>query len=501
MSLPRQSKTVMAVDSKDSIVQQLDKIATSLSPEDLEATLPILRKIFDNIIQHPNDDKYRQIKLANKTFSSKVWRYLACEELMKMSGWVVEDDHVRLKDDSHVHAMSQALESLCKERNFPQLFLFANPPSIFGKQSHQSNSSITEAFVPPTNVSEEIMSVVAHGNGNKLRNILNQYSISAIRRMCLFGESSLILSAFLIRQIGIVRMLVEEYGIDANTLNMIGNPCFFELFTGCDSSDTCQLQIISTIREFKLNVQANGDDFSVIHYAVLYKLFTVLKFLVEECQVDVNQPIRSGHRFSDNFASGGTALHIAYSIDEDNIAKYLIEHGADQKIIDSNGKIPQECMPPFRFPNYYSVASDYLIKRSVVFGNNEAAAHYNQLLRSGMTELEAIYDTAKIFTDKHTDHRQPLDPETTPTMNKLNHYITDMAPSYYAIGLELDVSNSKLKVIRSDPSLVNLQQKCHKMLEVWLETDTSASWKKLCDALQDPEVGLCALAGQIKKTM
>jgi len=56
-----------------------------------------------------NDDKYCQIKLANKTFSSKVWRYPTCEEFMKMSGWVVEDDHVRLRDESHVAIVTSSL--------------------------------------------------------------------------------------------------------------------------------------------------------------------------------------------------------------------------------------------------------------------------------------------------------------------------------------------------------------------------------------------------------
>jgi len=93
------------VDFKSIVSVQLDKIISSLSSEDLEATLSTLKKIFDNIIQHPNDDKYRQIKLANKIFSSKVWRYPACEELMKMSGWVVEDDHVRLTDVTHIQTV------------------------------------------------------------------------------------------------------------------------------------------------------------------------------------------------------------------------------------------------------------------------------------------------------------------------------------------------------------------------------------------------------------
>ena len=71
-----------------------------------------------------------------------------------------------------------------------------------------------------------------------------------------------------------------------------------------------------------------------------------------------------------------------------------------------------------------------------------------------------------------------------------------MAPYYHAIGLELDIPNSKLKVIKCDSSLANLQEKCHKMLEVWFETDTSASWKKLCNALEDHKVSLCTLSEQ-----
>ena len=81
------------------ISKQLDELVTSLSPEDREATLSTLRRIFDNIIQHPNDNKYRQIKLTDEPFSSKVWQYPAGEELMKMSGWIVEDDH----EMTHVH--------------------------------------------------------------------------------------------------------------------------------------------------------------------------------------------------------------------------------------------------------------------------------------------------------------------------------------------------------------------------------------------------------------
>jgi len=129
--------------------------------------------------------------------------------------------------------------------------------------------------------------------------------------------------------------------------------------------------------------------------------------------------------------------------------------------------------------------------------------YYQQLRDKGTSETEAIHLTFEKFPELNDEVpcNQPRDLETTPTMNKLNHYITDMAPSYYTIGLELDITNSKLKLIKDDPSLADLKEKCRKMLEVWLETDTSASWKKLCNALEEPEVSLCALVENIKKTV
>jgi len=106
------------LDFTGMLSKKLDIIIAFLSPEDLEATLSTLRKIFDNIIQYPNDDKYHQIKLADETFSSKVWRYPACEELMKMSGWVVEDDHVRLRDATHIQTVYAAI---CERMGAPHV--------------------------------------------------------------------------------------------------------------------------------------------------------------------------------------------------------------------------------------------------------------------------------------------------------------------------------------------------------------------------------------------
>ena len=77
-------------------------MVATLSLQEQEAILSTLKMIFNNIIQHPNDEKYRQIKLANKRFDSTVLKYPGSKELMKISGWVEESDHIRLRDDSQI---------------------------------------------------------------------------------------------------------------------------------------------------------------------------------------------------------------------------------------------------------------------------------------------------------------------------------------------------------------------------------------------------------------
>ena len=59
-----------------------------------------------------------------------------------------------------------------------------------------------------------------------------------------------------------------------------------------------------------------------------------------------------------------------------------------------------------------------------------------------------------------------------------------MATDYYEIGLELDINNSQLKNIQNNPRFLGPVDKCREMLTVWLDNDTSATWEKLCKALE-----------------
>ena len=75
-----------------------------------------------------------------------------------------------------------------------------------------------------------------------------------------------------------------------------------------------------------------------------------------------------------------------------------------------------------------------------------------------------------------------------------------MAPNYFGIGSELDIKTSKLKSIKKDPNLKGDTQKCYEMLATWLDNDgTSATWRKLCDALN--EMSESELAEKIRKTI
>ena len=81
--------------------------------------------------------------------------------------------------------------------------------------------------------------------------------------------------------------LATEYGVDFNSLDKVGQPDYLLLFDRCDSIESCQSLIIQFIKEFKIDVHRQWH-YTGLHYAVLHKLFTVVKFLVEECKVDIN---------------------------------------------------------------------------------------------------------------------------------------------------------------------------------------------------------------------
>ena len=281
---------------------QLNKLVTFLSPKDQEATLSTLKRIFDNIIQYPNDDKYRQIKLTSKTFTSKVWQYPAGEELMKMSGWVVEGDHVRLRDDSCVQIVSQLM-----------------------------------GVVPfPDDKFQVLIKALYNGDIACIQKLLKVSHISPNGRIhCESGSSFNLLHAATVgQQLDIVKLLLTDYSMDPYVVSMRDDksfPYILHIFAIAPQSF-----IIAVLKHCGVKTDfITTGGVSLLHYAVVYDCFDVVKFLLEECGIiDVN--VTTDDRYLH------TPLHVAYLYGHTEMAQYLIQHGADVCAVDTKGHTPYE---------------------------------------------------------------------------------------------------------------------------------------------------------------
>ena len=378
------------------ISKHLNNLVTSLSPKDQEATLSTLKRIFDNIIQHPNDDKYRQIKLIDEAFTSKVWQCPAGEELMKMSGWEVEGDHVtelRLRDDSCVQIVSQLLKS----------FL---------------SSSATSVVPFPDDEFQVLIKAFYNGDIAYIQSLLNVSHISPSGRIYSESGSSLNLlhAVTIAQQLDIVKLLLTDYSMDPYEMSIRDDISWpyvnYIFYTAPQSFIIAIMKHCGVKADFKTT-----QGFSLLHIAVGYKCFDVVSFLLEECSgIDVNVT-------NDNDLC--TPLHVAYLYGHTQIAQYLIQHGADVNAVDNNGHTPYE----------YIDGDPDAIQHSEYFQNrrkihyipyNIEHCYFMKLINIGNDEVEAVYLTMEQFPLLNEDgSTQPHhDMDHTSALKEFTQYIT-----------------------------------------------------------------------------
>ena len=90
-----------------------------------------------------------------------------------------------------------------------------------------------------------------------------------------------------------------------------------------------------------------------------------------------------------------------------------------------------------------------------------------------------------------------------PTKTKLlDHVVCHVSPKWYVLGLKLlkEDQESHLDIIKSDHAIDN-KKCCMEMFWHWLDTNTSATWEQLIDALQSTAVELPIVAANIKKML
>jgi len=351
------------LDSKAALQKQIKKIATSLKSEDLEATLSTLKKIYDNIIQHPSDDKYRQIKLANKTFSSKVWRYPACEELMKMSGWVVEDDVVRLRDESCVHIVSHIIRSIHQDET---LVL----PSGIVKIPHDKYKTV--------------LSAIYDGKIADIQKLLNHNNISSAGTIVLQNGQTinLLQAAIAIQQADVVKLFTETYSVDFYTANATVVESIFCVVPQSFSIEV--LKYFGIRLSFKFE---SMNNITLLHLATLYNCVDIVYFLLTNCKdIDVN--------ITDGFVR--TPLHYASLAKHREIANYLLQHGADVRAKDYKNRTPLDYVDGN--PNIMEV-SHYIQNKRKIHENPFSAARqfYLEMVNSGVEDDKAVARTVEKF--------------------------------------------------------------------------------------------------------
>ena len=378
------------------ISKQLNKLVTSLSPKHQEATLLTLKRIFDNIIQHPNDDKYHQIKLTDETFISKVWQYPAGEELMKMGGWVMEGDHVtelKLRDDSCVQIVSQLLKSFF-------------------------SSSATGVVPFPDDEFQVLIKALYNGDIACIQKLLKVCHISPNGRIYSESGSSLNLlhAATIGQQLDIVKLLLTDYSMDPYVVSVRDNlsfPYIEYIFYYAPQSF-----IIAIMKHCGVKTDFRRDGVTLLHFAVVFNCFDVVSFLSEECSgIDVNVT-------TDDYLH--TPLHLAYLFGHTQIAQYLIQHDADVYAVDITGHTPYEYIDghPDNFKN-----SEYLQNLRKIHHIPYSIEHFYfmKLQNIGIDEEEAVSLTIEQFPSlKEDGPTQPHhDIDHVSALKEFTQYITN----------------------------------------------------------------------------
>ena len=327
--------------------KQLDKLINSMNPKDQVATLSTLRKIFDNIIYYPNNDRYRHIKLANKTFSSKVWQYSAGQEFIKMAGWIVQDDHMELTDDSLVHTAASLLKELC---------------------------------TLPSDQHGTIMNAALRGDTNTIEKTLNLNNVS-IAGVVYFQNGS---------SINLLKVAVATY--NADIINLLKNTYSVDIYIPSEHNFALLFEhapesfAIEVLKICGIKASFTLDGFTLLHLAVMFNCAKVVHHILITKDVDVNT--------TDKHMC--TPLHYANLFDHKEIADYLLSNGADVRARDHKRRTPLDCIGGN--PGLIKISQYIQNKRGIHMKRYSAERlYYLKLVNSGIDDESAVSQTIKQF--------------------------------------------------------------------------------------------------------
>ena len=259
-----------------------------------------------------------------------------------MSGWVVEDNYVRLQDDSHVHITIELLNQLC---------------------------------ALPTDQSTYIMNAALNGDKAKM---LNKHNVSTAGKIYFQDGSSinLLKVAIATQNMDLVNLL-KTYYVD------IYIPSEHVFTTMLDQ--TPEFFIIDVLKVCNLKT-FTLDGFTMLHMAVFYNCLQVVRYLITN-GVYVNDATNK-YKY--------TPLHCANLCYHKEIADYLSRNKADMTARDYRGHTPWDYI---KGDEKFIEISQYIQNKQKIHLKPFSAERlcYLKLLNSGVDEESAVCITIEKF--------------------------------------------------------------------------------------------------------
>ena len=349
------------------LTKQLDKLIAFLNPEECKSTLLILQTYFKNIYLYPQHDAYCQIKLSNKTFYNKIWKYPDGEVFMKMSGWEVEGDYVKLKDALCIHIVLQLLKKKLESSHIQKEFQGVLTVSQF----------------------DNLISAVLSKDTAAINKLVQYCGVSDVGRVyCQNGSSiNLLMAAVATHHSEMVELLVDYYDVNPFAVDPDSNnprPCIFQIFH--QAPENFIIEFLAALGF--INVCIKTDGFTLVHTAVLTNALEALAFLYENYQTI---------RPNDTDDKKRTSLHLAYLYGNAEMAEFLLDIGADETALDIYGK------RPFNYINGDPklVAYSKYVHNTRKIHDDSYSIEYNyyiKLLKHGIDPEQAVSLTMKEFT-------------------------------------------------------------------------------------------------------
>ena len=111
----------------------LQKTCDTLPPQEAKVAVNTLSKIIQNVLEHPTEEKYRQMKTGNKRFYQDVWRHLPAREFLILVGWGLEDEEKIVLQSNEL--VQEAIAALVRAKIYleqPDLFVstITNVPQV-----------------------------------------------------------------------------------------------------------------------------------------------------------------------------------------------------------------------------------------------------------------------------------------------------------------------------------------------------------------------------------